>query len=31
LVDYPEKTQQICQCLNSVDSVVFVEFGSVYA
>ena len=23
--------QQICQCLNSVDSAVFVEFGSVYA
>ena len=23
--------QQICHCLNSVDSAVFVEFGSVYA
>ena len=31
LVDYPEKKQQIGQCLDSVDSAVFVEFGSVYA
>ena len=32
LVDYPEKQQQqIGQCLDSVDSAVFVEFGSVYA